>query len=428
MLSAEPSFQPGTFSADGTAWKAEKTVEVTILNDTLDEPDESFSLQLQRNPGLDNRILIVNSAGAAPANIQRSTITIEDDDLPATPTVSFGASAYTAIEGVQSTAVTVQLIPADDREVTIQLTETPQGGASSADYSGVPGSVTFAAGETEQTFTVTATSDSVDDDGESVRLGFDTLPSGITLGSPSTATVALVQDADVSTWYVWFGESSYTVTEGGTARITLHLNSPWKPDLNEALTVPLFDPQHEGGATADDYSGVPESVTFQRGQTQTSFTVRATDDSEDDDGERVVLHFRRLFPDDLEAGRYGARVATLHLADNDGDTAVTVSFEAANYTAAEGGATATVRLLLDTAPGRAVTIPLTPSHRGATAGDYSGLPASVTFGASDTVQSFTPHRDGRLGGRRSGERGDRLRFAALEGIGGQPVRGGGAAY
>ena len=388
LFSAETAFQPGTFSADGTAWKAEKTVEVTILNDTLDEPDESFSLQLQRNPGLDNRILIVNSAGAAPANIQRSTITIEDDDLPATPTVSFGASAYTAIEGVQSTAVTVQLIPADDREVTIQLTETPQGGASSADYSGVPGSVTFAAGETEQTFTVTATDDSVDDDGESVRLGFDTLPSGITLGSPSTARVALVQDAGVTTWYVWFGESSYTVAEGGTTRITLHLNSPWKPELNEALTVPLFDPQHEDGASADDYSGVPASVTFQRGQTQTSFTVRATDDSEDDDGESVVLHFRRLFPDDLEAGRYGARVATLHLADNDGDTAVTVSFEAANYTAAEGGATATVRLLLDTAPGRAVTIPLTPSHRGATAGDYSGLPASVTFGASDTVQSF----------------------------------------
>ncbi len=305
------------------------------------------------------------------------------------PTVSFGASAYTAIEGVQSAAVTVQLDPPASSAVTIPVTTDPQGGATSADYDGVPGSVTFAAGETEQTFTVTATDDSVDDDGESVQLGFGALPSGVLLGSPSTARVALVQDAGVTTWYVWFGESSYTVAEGGTARVTLHLNAPWKPELNEALTVPLFDPQHEGGASADDYSGVPTSVTFQRGQTQTSFTVRATDDSEDDDGESVVLHFRRLFPDDLEAGRYGARVATLHLADNDGDTAVTVSFEAANYTAAEGGATATVRLLLDTAPDRTVTIPLTPSHRGATAGDYTGLPASVTFGASDTVQSFT---------------------------------------
>ena len=305
------------------------------------------------------------------------------------PTVSFGASSYTAIEGVQSTAVSVKLIPADDRAVTIQLTVTPQGGATSADYDGVPGSVTFAAGETEQTFTVTATDDSVADDGESVQLGFGPLPSGVQVGSPSTATVALVQDAGVSTWYVWFGESSYTVTEGSTVRVTLHLNAPWKPERNEALTVPLFDPQHEGGASADDYSGVPTSVTFQRGQTQTSFTVRATADSDDDDGERVLLHFRRLFPDDLEVGRYGARAATLHIDDTDGETAVTVSFDAANYTAAEGGATATVRVRLDTAPGRAVTIPLTKTHRGATAADYSGLPGSVTFGASETEKSFT---------------------------------------
>ena len=153
------------------------------------------------------------------------------------------------------------------------------------------------------------------------------LPSGVLLGSPATATVALVQDADVSTWYVWFGESSYTVTEGGTATIGVHLNSPWKPELNEALTVPLFDPEHQGGATADDYSGLPESVTFQPGQTRASFTVRVTEDSEDDDGESVLIGFRRLFPEDLEVGRYGPHKTTLRIADNDGETAVTVSFD-----------------------------------------------------------------------------------------------------
>ena len=281
------------------------------------------------------------------------------------PAVSFEASAYTAIEGVQDVTVTVELFPAASRAVTILLTATPQGGATAADWSGVPESVTFAADETSKTFTMTARSDSVDETGESVQLGFGTLPSGIKVGSPSTATVALVEAEDVSTWYVWFGASAYTVTEGGTARVTLHLNAPWKPDRNEVLTVPLFDPEHQGGASADDYSGVPESVTFQRGQTQTSFTVRATADSDDDDGERVLLQFRRLFPDDLEAGRYGPHNATLHLADTDGETAVTVFFDTANYTAAEGGAAATVRVRLDTAPGRAVTIPLTPRRRGA---------------------------------------------------------------
>ena len=176
---------------------------------------------------------------------------------PPTPTVRFGATSYTAIEGVGGATVTVALSVPAARSVTVRLTKTHLGGATAADYDGVPSSVTFAAGETEKTFIVMAVDDTADDDGESVQLGFDTLPAGVALGSPATATVALVQDADVSTWYVWFGASAYTATEGGTARITVHLNSPWKPERNQALTVPLFDPQHRGGASADDYSGVP---------------------------------------------------------------------------------------------------------------------------------------------------------------------------
>ena len=186
------------------------------------------------------------------------------------------------------------------------------------------------------------------------------------------------------TWHVWFGESAYTATKGDTARITLYLDSPWKPERNEALIVPLFTPEHQGGASASDYSGVPERVTFQPGQTQTSFTVHATDDHE----ESVLVQFRNLFPDGLEVGGRGrAGATTLHIADNDGDIEVTVSFEAANYTAEEGGAVATVRLLLDAA-GRAVTIPLTITGRGATSGDYSGVPSNVTFGASEMLKSF----------------------------------------
>ena len=308
---------------------------------------------------------------------------------PPTPTVRFGATSYTAIEGVGGATVTVALSVPAARSVTVRLTKTHLGGATAADYDGVPSSVTFAAGETEKTFIVTAVVDTADDDGESVQLGFDTLPAGVAPGSPATATVALVQDADVSTWYVWFGASAYTATEGGTARITVHLNSPWKPERNEALTVPLFDPQHRGGASADDYSGVPESVTFQPGQTRASFTVRVTDDSDDDDGESVLLGFRSLFPDDLEVGRYGPGSTTLRIDDNDGETAVTVSFEAANYTAVEGGATATVGLRLSTAPGREVTIPLTTENRGATSGDYTVEPSSVTFEPSETEKTLT---------------------------------------
>ena len=44
-----------------------------------------------------------------------------------------------------------------------------------------PQEVTFNAGETEKSFTFAATQDDIDDDGESVKLGFDSpLPAGVT--------------------------------------------------------------------------------------------------------------------------------------------------------------------------------------------------------------------------------------------------------
>ena len=69
--------------------------------------------------------------------------------------------------------------------------------------------------------------------------------------------------------------------------------------------------------------------------------------------------------------------------------AVTVSFGAATYTAAESGAAATVTVSLSAAPGRPVSIPLlSTGASGATAGDYTA-PGSVAFAADETAQTFT---------------------------------------
>ena len=73
------TFQPGNFSADGAAWKAVKTVQVTILDDTSEEPDEAFRLKLYRVAGLDYRILFTNADGTLAAN-PFTRITIEDDE------------------------------------------------------------------------------------------------------------------------------------------------------------------------------------------------------------------------------------------------------------------------------------------------------------------------------------------------------------
>ena len=106
-------------------------------------------------------------------------------------TVTFGASLYRAVEGGAGATVEVQLSAALSAPVTIPLEVTLQGGATAADYSGIPETVTFGADQTAVTFTVTATADTDAETGESVSIGFGTLPEGVFAWSPATATVTL---------------------------------------------------------------------------------------------------------------------------------------------------------------------------------------------------------------------------------------------
>ena len=66
-----------------------------------------------------------------------------------------------------------------------------------------------------------------------------------------------------------------------------------------------------------------------------------------------------------------------------------VFFGADTYPVAEGGSQQ-ITVTMSPAPSSAVTIPITKTNQeGATNGDYSGVPASVQFGANETSKAFT---------------------------------------
>ena len=106
-------------------------------------------------------------------------------------TVAFGAPAFVVSEDGPATTVTVLLHNDPQREVIIPITATPDGGATPADFSVSPASLVFAPGETRHSVTVTAIDDSDEDGGESVRLGFGTLPDGIRAGVQDSAFVVI---------------------------------------------------------------------------------------------------------------------------------------------------------------------------------------------------------------------------------------------
>ena len=346
--------------------ETEKTFTVELTDDDVDDDDESVTLSFGAAPSA------VKSGG----DHETATVAIRDDDDPEVD-VEFGAATYSADEGSTATvAVTLSADP--ERTVTIPLIKTEQGGVSNADYSGVPASVTFNTGETSKTFTFTAAQDDVDDDHESVKLTFGTLPDRVSEGTQDETTVSIVDDDDPHV-DVQFGAATYSAVEGGTVGVTVTLSA----DPERTVIVPLIKAE-QGGVSSADYFGVPASVTFNTGQTSKTFTFTVPQDDVDDDDESVKLTFGAL-PTRVSEGTQDE--TTVRIVDDD-NPHVTVQFTQDEYTVVEGSNVA-VRLRLSADPERTVSIPITITNQGgATAADYT-VPSSVTFDAGDTEKTFT---------------------------------------
>ena len=143
-------------------------------------------------------------------------------------TASFGQASYSVAEG-STVEVTVTLSADPEREVTVLLSHDPQGNTDSDDYSGVPGSVVFQIGDTEKSFTFTATADDIDDDGESVVLGFGTMPDDVTTAG-TTATVTITDD---DTAGMTVSKTALTIDEGGSGTYTVVLDTKPTADVTD---------------------------------------------------------------------------------------------------------------------------------------------------------------------------------------------------
>ncbi|MXW45113.1 MAG: hypothetical protein F4Z63_03820, partial [Gammaproteobacteria bacterium] len=474
-----------TFSATQTS----RSFKVTATDDDVDDDGEWLSLSFGRLP-----------AGVAAGSTATERVDLIDNDVPSVRdvTVSYASADYEATEGGSSATVTVYLSAKPQRQVRIPIVVTGKAGASSADYSGVPPGLTFGSSDTAKTFTLTATDDTVDDDGEWLALSFGSLPPGVTAGGVATERVDLIDDeADptvtlalspdsisenggVSTVTASLSHASsaattvtvsaspvspavsgdftlsgatLTIAAGstsstGTVTITANDNEIDAPDKEVTVSGTASNPQglqgdpdavtltieddddppavslsssaktvDEGAgsvtltarlsaasgrsvtvdyATANgtaksgaDYTAASGTLTFTAGQEEKAILVSITDDAIDEPGETFTV--RLSSPSNAALGSPSSSVVTIQ--DNDVPD-VTVSYVSADYNATEGGSSATVTVTLSAAPQRQVTIPIVSSPGGATAqgqagADYSGIPASVTFGKTDTSKTFT---------------------------------------
>ena len=332
--------------------ETEKTFIFRAVEDNLEDGGESVKLSFRTLP---DRV----TAGTT----DEATVNISNSIAQNSLTVTFDYSEQVLSEGGTATVI-VRLSIAPGSDVTIPLTKTEQGGASSADYTGVPASVEFTSEETEQTFDFMATQNDVDDDGKSVKIGFGDLPVGVSAGSTDETTMFITDDDAPDSLTVSFKQATYTVAEGDTVDVTVTLSE----DPERTVIIPLTKTE-QGGASSADYSGVPASVTFNAGATAVDVTFTAASDSVDDDGESVKLTFGNTLPTGVSAETTVSAVVSI---TDDDIAGVTVHPTGVTI---EEGDSAAYTVVLDTEPTGNVTVTVNaPANT-----DVTASPATLTF-------------------------------------------------
>ncbi len=170
----------GTLTFD--ALNPVRFVTVTIINDLLDEPDETFLLVLG------------NAQGAAISGSPVATGTIIDDDAPVNVSVTGGS----APEG-QGVVFNVSLSSVSGKTVTVVYATTGVGTATAGlDYTPVSGTLTFAPGTTQQSVTVPTLGDILLEPNETFQLAISS-PVNANLGvAQATGTIIDVPPAGLS--------------------------------------------------------------------------------------------------------------------------------------------------------------------------------------------------------------------------------------
>ena len=184
----------GDYAVEGLEdWDAQEGTGMLIF--PADAMEQTFTITANRDGDGDDETVALGF-GELPeivmiGDLAVATVTLKDKGLVELE-VSFGQAAYMIKEGQQAD-IEVNVSPAADRRVDVPLEVALEGGTTPEDYSGVPATLVFEAGESQGTISVEVLADEVNDPGEGIVLVLGELPEGVSGGEISQTTVNFTQ-------------------------------------------------------------------------------------------------------------------------------------------------------------------------------------------------------------------------------------------
>jgi hypothetical protein len=288
---------------------------------------------------------------------------------------AFSSAGYSVGEGDGTVTVTINRAGSTVGPASVHFASADGTATAGADYTAVDQTVSFAAGETTKTVSVPVIDDSLVEGNETVQLSLTNASADATLGSPSSATLTIVDNDRAFA----LSSASYSVGEaGGSATVT----------INRAGLTSGSDSVHfataNGTATAgSDYTDASQTVSFAAGETSKTVSVPIIDDSLVEGSETVLLS--------LSSPSSGATLgspssATLTIVDND----KAFAFSSATYSVGEAGGHVTVTINRTGLTSGADSVHFATANGTAKAGsDYTSVSQTVSFAAGETSKTVS---------------------------------------
>lgn len=345
----------------------DKKITIPIVNDLLDEGNETINLELKN----------LITGGTVYMGLVNATVVIEDND--AVPTVRLGNSSYMTDEDPQTFEVEVFLSNASGRAVSVDYAISDgTASASGGDYVGGSGTLNFAIGEISKKVTIQIKEDALDELNETINVVLAN-PVNATLTSPNAATVTIVDDDNPSV--VGFSQADYSVAEdNGIATVTVALSAA------SGRTITLNYATSNGSAAAgDDYTATSGAMTFLAGELTKSFVIPVRNDSMNEADETVNVTLSSV-----DGATVGTGTAVVTILDD--DEAPVVRFRRPTYQVNESQGVINVEVELSSGSGFPVLVDYTMAAGTAgTPADFIGNPASgkLSFAPGETVKTFS---------------------------------------
>ncbi len=361
------------------AGETEKTIDITVNGDEIDEPDETIVLRLS-SPS--------NATFSGGSTTLDGTGMITDND--AAPTVSVG-DAVAVTEGDSGTrdmSFEVSLSAASGRAITVPYTLTGTGTGGSDYETPASTSLSIPAGDTRGTIIVKVKGDTLDELNETVI---------VTLGVPTHATVSTVEGAGTGTGTITDDDAAEVsvsnapaVEEGNDPDTTVDMS--FAVSLSVASVNDITVPYTLGGTATggSDYeTPASTSLSIPAGDTRGTIVIKVKGDALDEPNETVIVTLGAPTHATVSTVE-GADTGTGTITDDDGTPGVTLKLSSANITESGASNSTTVTATLSSASSHAVTLTVSAvAVSPAVSGDFVLSGATLTIAAGATTSTGT---------------------------------------